>query len=273
MHVTSSRTPVRTAAALAALAALATLGLAGTAEANRPAGEGGGSVATGVVRVNPGYTLSVHSGPRAAARVTRRLRNGTRVRIVCQTSGDRMTGRFGTSGVWDKLAKGGYVTDTYVQTGSDGRVAPACPKPSGGGGGGGGRPASVVGRDDYPFASASWNDVDPWRFYKRECTSFVAYRLNKVMSFSNFMDGGHFGNAMGWDENARRLGFRVNRRPTVGSVMVRNSGTYGHVAMVAKVRPGRVFVEQYNAGGTHVYSKQWLSVASYMTFIHFNKRS
>jgi hypothetical protein len=34
------------------------------------------------------------------------------------------------------------------------------------------------------------------------------------------------------------------------------------------VAPGRIFVEQYNAGGTHTYSKQWLDVASYMTFIH-----
>jgi len=272
MHATASRKSLRTATALTALA---TLGFAGTAEANRPAGEGGGSTAAnGVVRVNKGYTLSVHRGPRAAAPVTRKLRNGARVRIVCQTTGDQMTGRFGTSRIWDKLAKGGYVTDTYVRTGSDGRVAPACPKPpSGGGGHHGGRPASIVGRDDYPFRTDSPNDVDPWRFYKRECTSFVAYRLNKVMSFSNFMDGGHFGNAMGWDENARRLGFRVNRRPTRGSVMVRNSGTYGHVAMVARVRPGQILVEQYNAGGTHVYSKQWLSVASYMTFIHFNKRS
>ncbi len=81
--------------------------------------------------------------------------------------------------------------------------------------------------------------------------------------------GGHFGNAENWDENARALGFKVNKNPTVGSVMVRNSGTYGHVAMVAKVGNGKVFVEQYNAGGTHQYSKEWLPVTDVMTFIHF----
>jgi surface antigen len=151
-------------------------------------------------------------------------------------------------------------------------VAPRCkrrahPDPNPGGG----RPASITLRDDYPFANGSWHDVDPWAFYKRECTSFVAFRLNKVMRFHNLMRGGRFSNAENWDDNARRIGFRVNRRPRVGAVMVRNSGTFGHVAMVAKVRPGRIFVEQYNAGGTHDYSKQWLPVSSVMTFIHFKR--
>jgi surface antigen len=100
-------------------------------------------------------------------------------------------------------------------------------------------------------------------------TSFVAYRLNRVMKFDNHMGGGHFGDAANWDDNARALGIPVDRHPTVGSVMVRNSGTFGHVAMVAKVRRHRVFVEQYNAGGTHTYSKQWLPITSDLTFIHF----
>ncbi|KAF9115025.1 hypothetical protein BGX27_009143, partial [Mortierella sp. AM989] len=42
---------------------------------------------------------------------------------------------FGTSNVWDHVP-GGYVTDTYVYTGTDGRAAPACggtPKPPSGG--------------------------------------------------------------------------------------------------------------------------------------------
>ena len=42
-----------------------------------------------------------------------------------------MSGKFGTSNLWDLIAigngRGVYVTDTYVYTGSDGRVAPDCP--------------------------------------------------------------------------------------------------------------------------------------------------
>lgn len=133
-----------------------------------------------------------------------------------------------------------------------------------------GNPPSVTLRNDYPYKKRSPNGVDPWRFYYRECTSFVAFRLNKVMRFSNTMRGGRFGNAENWDNNAKRLGYRVDRNATVGSVMVRNSGRYGHVAIVAKVERSRVYVEQYNAGGTHRYSKQWLTRKG-KVFIHFKQ--
>ena len=210
--------------------------------------------------------------PNGNAAKVRSVADGSQVTIVCQTRGQRVNGRYGSTRIWDKLAGGGFVSDAYIYTGSDGRVARDCrtrkPAPQHHGNGGG-RPASIQLRDDYPFRGGSWNDADPWAFYKRECTSFVAYRLNRVMSFSNHMRGGHFGDAAHWDENARAIGFPVDRRPTVGSVMVRNSGTYGHVAMVAKARRHRIFVEQYNAGGTHLYSKQWLQITPEMTFIHF----
>lgn len=108
----TGRRRATTAVAAAALACLLTPAVA--------------DAATGVVTVNPGYTLGAHSAPSTTAPKTRRLANGTRVRIVCQVRGTRVTGRFGTSRLWDKLAAGDYVSDTYVQTGSDGRVAPPC---------------------------------------------------------------------------------------------------------------------------------------------------
>jgi len=268
-------------AGLAATAAIAaTAALAGPAAA-RPicdidAGGGcptpqqsGDGTALGTVNVARGYTLTVRRRPNSAARRVRSVADGQTVHIVCQTTGQETTGRFGTTRIWDKLARGGFVSDAYIYTGSDRRVARDCRRgtpappvhhP--------GRPDSVQLRNDYPFKAASPNDVDRWNFYKRECTSFVAYRLNKVMQFSNLMRGGHFGNAENWDDNARAIGMKVNRRPTVGSVMVRNSGTFGHVAIVARVRRGRILVEQYNAGGTHTYSREWLAKTSVMTFIH-----
>lgn len=267
---------------IASLAAVAALGCAATAQARPTCGDSdapcptptqdrGNGTATGIVNVNNGYSLTVRKRPSPSSRAVRKVADGSRVRIVCQTRGPSVTGKYGTSRIWDKLAHGGYVSDAYIYTGTDGRVAKDCktrkaaPSPNTSGA----RPPSIKLRNDYPFKQASWNDADPWAFYKRECTSFVAYRLNKVMKFSNRMRGGHFGNAENWDENARALGFSVNTHPTVGSVLVRNSGTYGHVAMVAKVGRGRVFVEQYNAGGTHRYSKEWLTVTGEMTFIHF----
>jgi surface antigen len=193
-----------------------------------------------------------------------------------------MTGRFGTSRLWDKLAKGGFVTDTYIYTGSDGRVAPACPSSSHPAPQNhpvehsGGRPADVRLANDYPFKTASPKTADPWGFFHRECTSFVAYRLNKLpgFHFSNTMQGGHFGDAGNWDNNARALGFRVNNNPTVGSVMVRDSGTWGHVAIVAKVTKTRFMVEEYNHNVPHGYGTRWISRApnaDWDHFIHFRR--
>jgi surface antigen len=131
-------------------------------------------------------------------------------------------------------------------------------------------PPSVTLRNDYPYDGRSPKDADPWQFYFRECTSFVAFRLNKVMRFSNRMGGKRFGNGNTWDDNARRLGYPVDDNATVGSVMVRNSGKFGHVAIVAKVEPARVYVEQYNRRGTHRYSQEWVS-RSGKVFIHFKQ--
>jgi hypothetical protein len=42
------------------------------------------------------------------------------------TAGDPVTGKLGTSTIWDRIGAGNYITDTYVQTGSDKPVAPLC---------------------------------------------------------------------------------------------------------------------------------------------------
>ncbi len=71
--------------------------------------------------------------------------------------------------------------------------------------------------DDYPaYLRNAERDsiIDPWRFYNRECTSFVAWRMNSAnhVDFQNFMDGGRFGSAYNWDDNARRLGYTGGQR-------------------------------------------------------------
>jgi hypothetical protein len=74
-----------------------------------------------------GYAyLNVKASPSTTSKTIRRVRSGTKALIVCQTKGSRVTGPYGTSRLWDKLAHGGYVSDTRIYTGSDGRVAPAC---------------------------------------------------------------------------------------------------------------------------------------------------
>ena len=51
---------------------------------------------------------------------------GSRVPINCQKPGEWVTGTYGTTNIWDNIANGQYVSDAYVNTGSDGYVAPRC---------------------------------------------------------------------------------------------------------------------------------------------------
>ncbi|KAF9916788.1 hypothetical protein BGZ65_000114, partial [Modicella reniformis] len=94
--------------------------------------------AKGTVRT-AGDPLRVHSAPSTTSSVVGSLKNGAVVEIDCTATGTKVTGKYGTSTVWDHVP-GGYVSDTYVYTGKDGAVAPPCkgapkpPKPPVGGG-------------------------------------------------------------------------------------------------------------------------------------------
>jgi hypothetical protein len=53
-------------------------------------------------------------------------------------------------------------------------------------------PASAtIGTNDYPYKNDSPSQTNPWGFYKRECVSFVAWRMNNDngVAFTNYMKG------------------------------------------------------------------------------------
>ncbi|MGW1838426.1 peptidase [Streptomyces sp. BBFR2] len=74
----------------------------------------------------PGYRVNVRQGPSTATAVIRRLPAGSYVQIRCQRHGQRVSGPTGVSDIWDAIGGGGYVSDSYVRTGSSGFVAPRC---------------------------------------------------------------------------------------------------------------------------------------------------
>ncbi len=80
---------------------------------------------TGLVNT-AGGTLNIRSGPGTGYTATGTVSDGQIVTITCQITGTSVTGTYGTSTWWDKLSSGGYITDSYVLTGSASRVAPAC---------------------------------------------------------------------------------------------------------------------------------------------------
>ncbi|MER5598946.1 SH3 domain-containing protein [Streptomyces sp. NPDC002265] len=70
--------------------------------------------------------LNVRGGPGTDYSIVRTLPGGSKVPIYCQTPGTTVTGTYGTSNIWDNISNGEFVSDTYVQTGSDGYIASRC---------------------------------------------------------------------------------------------------------------------------------------------------
>nr|WP_158886992.1 hypothetical protein [Amycolatopsis anabasis] len=84
------------------------------------------SAAEGTVQT-AGDPLNVRRAPSTSATAVRTVANGTKVVIDCQTTGSSVQGPLGTTTIWDYVpALGGYISDAYVRTGSDQRVAPDC---------------------------------------------------------------------------------------------------------------------------------------------------
>jgi hypothetical protein len=94
-------------------------------EASHEGTTNGGAGASARITTH-GEALVEHTGASLASAHDGSVADGAWVTITCQATGSQVTGYYGTSKLWDKLASGGYVTDTYVYTGSDGRVAPDC---------------------------------------------------------------------------------------------------------------------------------------------------
>ncbi len=136
---------------------------------------------------------------------------------------------------------------------------------------------ATVGSNDYPYASSTPDTVDSWNFYTRECTSFVAWRLNndRGIPFTNQYrnPAGNWGNAEHWDDAASSVGIGVDGNPSAGSVAVWNAfvggtGSAGHVAYVMSVNgDGSINVEEYN-WVSFAYDQRTISPSG-LRFIHF----
>ncbi|OAA77902.1 Cysteine, histidine-dependent amidohydrolase/peptidase [Akanthomyces lecanii RCEF 1005] len=121
--------------------------------------------------------------------------------------------------------------------------------------------------NDYPY-SGSCSGVDPWAFYKCECTSFVAFRVNKRLGvkFTNQYKGAHWGDAKIWDEAARQTKVRIDSKPVPGCVAQTNAGA-GHVAWVTKVSGDKVTVEEYNYVHKKAYGTRTVAKSTF-SYIH-----
>ena len=121
--------------------------------------------------------------------------------------------------------------------------------------------------DDYPYYYKNGSqEIDKWRMYSRQCTSFAAFRLSNV---NGFEIPAAYGNANEWGYRAKREGYRVDQRPAIGSIAWDTSGQYGHVAWVSNVFGDMIEIEEYNYGVRERYNRRTVKASSMTGFIHF----
>ena len=126
---------------------------------------------------------------------------------------------------------------------------------------------SVARGDDYPIHYKNGSvEIDQWRMYSRQCTSFAAFRLSSV---NGFEIPPAYGNANEWGHRARREGYRVDTKPEVGSIAWSTEGYYGHVAWVSNVSGDTIEIEEYNYGVREKYNRRSVKASSMTGFIHF----
>ncbi|GAK59612.1 hypothetical protein U27_06597 [Candidatus Vecturithrix granuli] len=124
--------------------------------------------------------------------------------------------------------------------------------------------AGECSTNDYPYRDSIKGELDVWGFYTRNCTSYVAWKINKDYGttsapyyFYNTMSGpngqsGTWGNAKDWENNATTIGFTVSNTPQTGAIAAweansEGAGIYGHVAYVESVNSdGTVNITEYN---------------------------
>jgi surface antigen len=92
--------------------------------------------------------------------------------------------------------------------------------------------------------------VDDGRgFFQGQCTSWVAHRLSQQngISFTNWYEGRHWGDADQWAKVARDLGYEANESPSAGAVAWYKRG---HVAYVESVNmDGSIVISEMNYDG------------------------
>ncbi|KAK4211183.1 CHAP-domain-containing protein [Rhypophila decipiens] len=213
--------------------------------------------------------VNCRSGPGTSFSVKQTYARGKDISITCQTTGTAVKG----NNIWDKTPDNCYVADYYVKTGKDGFVTKKCeeaPKPSSP------KPNKLPGpiKNDYPYKnSCSANKgIDPWNYFRCNCTSFVAWRINKRLGikFHNKWRGADWGNANEWDEAAKKSKVKINKTPKVGSIAQTNAGKKGHVAWVVAVNKdkGTVTVEEYNWNTDLGYGKRTVDKGKFQHYIH-----
>lgn len=86
----------------------------------------GTTLPTGTVNGGSHGSVNPRSGPGTGYDVLGAVTTGTVVSIACTARGEAMDGVWGRTDLWNRLRDGEWISDGFVDTGSNEPVAPAC---------------------------------------------------------------------------------------------------------------------------------------------------
>lgn len=176
--------------------------------------------------------VNCRSGPSTSDSVITAYSTGMDVDVTCQIYGESI---FGNS-IWDKTSDGCYVSDYYVQTGSDSMVEPECeggsePPPPGDGSEYNG-PISrqqILDRADFwisqgiPYSMEKTEPDANGRAYRTDCSGFVCMALHANSPGYNTVSLPDIATPISWDE--------IQPGDFVGTLGAGTGGAAGHVTL------------------------------------------
>lgn len=134
-------------------------------------------------------------------------------------------------------------------------------------------------KDDYPWRNAPEDSLSPLRYSYRDCTDFVAWRINRDNGVTSspwkytwgnlrWQGPGGNGDAIGWRADWIRYGRKVDLPAAPGRIGWYNTGSYGHVCYIQAVASnGTVTIEEYNWQPYHqAYNKNLRTAAPGSTY-------
>lgn len=208
--------------------------------------------ATGIVRTT-GSALNVRQAPNTTSPVLRRLANKSAVGLDCSMTGISVTSPAGVkTKLWYRTTKGGYVSDAFLRTGSNGSITKSC--------------VSETGR--------TWGKTSSYNSGARGNCTWGAYEyFRKRTGVYPLVHG----NAKDVAASAKANGWTVVLPAQVNSIVVFQPGiasanrTYGHMAWVTGVQHRRdgvyVNIIEMNWRGLGVWSTRTVKDVRGMSYI------
>jgi uncharacterized protein YraI len=173
------------------------------------------SSATGTVNT-AGTALNVRSGPSTSYTAWRTVADGSTVTILCQQNGESVTGTYGTTTLWDYLSNGGMVSDSYINTGSDGQIVNTCPY------------AAAPPRSNPSSANGAIN----WAFQRLGYTSYEGWCLKFTAQAYGWGAAGWTTAEVGGDYMVSHGYMHTDTNPPRGAlVWYHNSSGTGHITI------------------------------------------